>query len=232
MGERSRDVLLAHNPALVQLLGLSPLLAIARNATLGLATGAVCAMTLLIAAQATQRLSGVIAPAHRSLAALMIAAGVVTMLDLLLELTLPALRVSMSVYMPLVAGNCVIVHALCTPRPATASSPAPHDEPAPPPTPFAVAVGFAGLALVLGSARELIGAGTLFADLSLLAPGLSGLTLLPAGTGFRLALLPPGAFFALATVLAVRRMVLSRRDGRTPTRATGTGGDDETANER
>ena len=232
------EALFRRNPALVQLLGLSPLLAIAATATLGLALGAITALTLIAAAALHQRLGRSLPTTQQPLAALMIAAAVVSVLDLLLQLMLPALRGALGPYLPLVAGNCVLAHALGVHRargigsaptaappdtrdadghplvapaarsPGSAGTP---DTTAPPPAPArsprAVAAGFALLALLLGAGRELIGSGALFTDLALLGVAVPGLQLLPTGWGWRLALLPPGAFFALAAVLAVHRQV-------------------------
>jgi electron transport complex protein RnfE len=68
-------------------------------------------------------------------------------------------------------------------------------------------LGFLLVLLALGSARELLGRGSLGADLGLLLGGEtagSGVRIFGAGHGFLLALLPPGAFVLLGLMLAAR----------------------------
>jgi len=71
--------------------------------------------------------------------------------------------------------------------------------------------GFALLLCELGFVRELVGHGSVFARLDLLIGGdvLNGLQLLDGG--FLLALLPPGAFFALGLAVAGKNAIDQRR---------------------
>jgi electron transport complex protein RnfE len=71
--------------------------------------------------------------------------------------------------------------------------------------------GFALLLCTLGFVRELVGQGSIFARLDLLIGGgeLSGLQLFDGG--FLLALLPPGAFFALGLAVAGKNAIDQRR---------------------
>jgi electron transport complex protein RnfE len=66
--------------------------------------------------------------------------------------------------------------------------------------------------VVLGGLRELLGHGTLFAGMPLLAgEGSSWLELhLPFG-GMLVAILPPGAFFGMAALLALRNRLTRER---------------------
>jgi electron transport complex protein RnfE len=65
-----------------------------------------------------------------------------------------------------------------------------------------------GLGLVwvlglLGAMRELIGAGTLFSGIEMLIPGASAIHVFGDDyAGFLIAILPPGAFFALGMLIA------------------------------
>ena len=58
--------------------------------------------------------------------------------------------------------------------------------------------------------RELIGSGTLFRDLGTLIPGAGNAGIVIADGGLLIALLPPGAFFALALILIARNLVSNR----------------------
>jgi electron transport complex protein RnfE len=70
-----------------------------------------------------------------------------------------------------------------------------------------------GLALVLGllgGVRELVGKGTLFSGLDLVfgpAAKQFVLTIIPDYHGFLLAVLPPGAFLGLGSLIAIRNWI-------------------------
>jgi Na+-translocating ferredoxin:NAD+ oxidoreductase subunit E len=80
---------------------------------------------------------------------------------------------------------------------------------------FAIGAGFAAVLLLLGIARETLGAGTLFAG----AGALLGLPWLEVSfaahwRGLLLAGLPPGAFLLLALLLALQQRLRRGRDSR------------------
>jgi electron transport complex protein RnfE len=71
-------------------------------------------------------------------------------------------------------------------------------------------LGFTMVLVILGAAREILSAGTLFANASLLlGSGFSFLetTLIPDYRGFLLFALPSGGFIALGFILAGKRML-------------------------
>lgn len=71
-----------------------------------------------------------------------------------------------------------------------------------------------GLTLVLvalGTIREIVGTGNLFAGIEMLLPGAKAVQILPHDyPGFLVAILPPGAFFALAFLIAIRNWLDAR----------------------
>jgi electron transport complex protein RnfE len=74
---------------------------------------------------------------------------------------------------------------------------------------LAAGAGFAAVLAALGALREIVGAGTLFADLDLLfGPIAAGLTINLGFDGMLIAVLPPGAFFGLAALLAIRNLMI------------------------
>ena len=86
-----------------------------------------------------------------------------------------------------------------------------------------------GLGLVwvlglLGAMRELIGAGTLFAGIEMIIPGASAISVFGDDyAGFLIAILPPGAFFALGMLIAAFNAInvrLAARARRQPPPAT------------
>ena len=67
------------------------------------------------------------------------------------------------------------------------------------------------LLVVLGAAREILGSGSLFANMDLMfGPAAAGLQIDFGYDGMLIAVLPPGAFFGLAALLAIRNWILSR----------------------
>jgi len=75
-------------------------------------------------------------------------------------------------------------------------------------------LGFTSVLVLLGGLRELIGSGTLFAQIHLmLGEAATGweLTIIDDYSGFLLAILPPGAFIGLGLIIAVKNIIDSRQ---------------------
>lgn len=81
-------------------------------------------------------------------------------------------------------------------------------------------LGFLAVLVLIGAIRELLGTGTLFAGMEQLF-GTGGQVLrievLPSYRGFLLALLPTGAFFVFALLVAVRNAIVARAKPATST---------------
>jgi electron transport complex protein RnfE len=74
-------------------------------------------------------------------------------------------------------------------------------------------LGFTAVLLLLGGMRELIGNGTLFANIQLLLGEGSRwltMTVIPNYDGFLLAILPPGAFIGLGLIIAGKNIIDQR----------------------
>jgi electron transport complex protein RnfE len=195
-----RNGLDAQNPALVQLLGLCPLLAVSTSVGsalgLGLATLAVLVTSSLIASTVGRWLL----PEIRLAVFVLTIAGAVTAVELSLAAWWPGLHDSLGIFLPLIVTNCLVLaraEAFASRQPVrTALLDA-----------VAMGLGFLLALLILGSARELLGRGSLGADLGLLLGGDaagSGIRIFGAEHGLLLALLPPGAFLLLGLMLAAR----------------------------
>ena len=198
------------NPALVQLLGLCPLLAVSGTlvSALGLGLATVLALTCTNAAVAAlRRATGrdVRIPVF-----ITVIACVVTAIELAMRAFLPALHAGLGLFIPLIVTNC----ALLARAEAFASR---HDPARAALDGFAVGLGFLLVLLTLGGLREAVGHGTVFAGAGALL-GLPQLewTLLPGYRGFLLASLPVGAFFLLALLVAARQRWQARRAAASP----------------
>jgi electron transport complex protein RnfE len=192
------------NVAVVQLLGLCPLLAVSGSlvSALGLGLATVLALTLTNAAIASiRRFTGrdVRIPVFVT-----VIACVVTAIELAMRAWLPALHGVLGLFIPLIVTNC----ALLGRAEAFASR---HDPLRAALDGFAIGAGFLLVLLVLGGLREVIGQGTLFAGAgALLGLPMIETTLLPGYRGFLLATLPVGAFFLLALLIAARQRWLAK----------------------
>lgn len=176
------DGLGRHNPVLVALLGLCPLLAVSTTAhgalSLGLGTtGVLIAANGLIASLRTW-----IIPAIRLPAYVLILASFVTLLQQLLAAYADTSTQTWGLFLPLIVTNCVLLARAESFASRQPILPALYDG-------LGMGLGFTAVLFILGSGRELLGHGSWF-----------GYHL--TGVGIPLALLPPGAFLGLATLLA------------------------------
>lgn len=190
-----------NNLALVQLLGLCPLLAVTttfvNGFALGLATMAVLASTNTVISLMRRAL----VPVVRIPLFVLIIASLVTCIDLLTNALLDDLHRVLGLFIPLIVTNCAVLA-----QAETVASRRPFG----PAMVSGVATGFGFLAVLatLGALREIFGQGTLFAGLPMLAgERAAGLTVQLPFDGMLVALLPPGAFFGMAVLLALRRML-------------------------
>lgn len=190
--------LVSGNTALVQLLGLCPLLAVSNNAVnaLGLGLASLLALTLTNTVVASlRRLSrrDVRIPAFVT-----IIASVVTAIELSLRAWLPELYQVLGLFVPLIVTNCAIMGR----AEAFASR---HDPARAALDGFAFGLGFLWVLLLIGLIRELVGTGMVFAGSGTML-GIPWLerTVIPAYHGFLPAILPPGAFIVLALLIAIR----------------------------
>ncbi len=195
-----RNGLSNQNPAFVQLLGLCPLLAVSTSVGsalgLGLATLAVLVVSNLLASL----LGRWLLPEIRLAVFVLTIAGTVTAVELAMGAWWPGLHDALGIFLPLIVTNCLVLARAESFASRQSIGSALLDG-------VGMGLGFLLVLLALGGSRELLGHGTLGADLGLLlgreAAG-SGITVLPVERGLLLALLPPGAFVILGLMLAAR----------------------------
>ena len=199
-----------NNMALGQLLGLCPLLAVTTTVVNGLALGLASAAIVIVASTLLSLLRRMLVPSTRLLVALLILAALVTALDLLTAAVLYDLHEALGLFIPLIVVNSgLLAHAdNVAQRRGVGYTFV---------SAVATGLGFLFALVALGALREILGSGTLLANIEQLAgDGSSGLTLrLPFG-GMHVALLPPGAFFGIALLLALRNRLsgASSTDGK------------------
>lgn len=198
----------SQNPALVQLLGLCPLLAVTTTVvnglTLGLATMAVVAATNTIVSSIRHSVPEIV----RIPLFVLIIASLVTCIDLLTNALFFELHQILGLFIPLIITNCAILA-----QAETVASRKPVGEALL--SGLGAGLGFCAVLVMLGALREIVGNGSLFADFELLfGDAAAGLELDLPFDGILAAVLPPGAFFGLAALLALRKYSIDRAAAR------------------
>ncbi|HNP36151.1 MAG TPA: electron transport complex subunit E [Woeseiaceae bacterium] len=218
-GERLKAGLWQDNPGLVQMLGLCPLLAVTTTFVNGFGLGIATLLVLggsNVLVSATRRW---IRTEIRIPIYVLIIASLVTCIELIFKAWFPTLDHSLGIFIPLIVTNCAIVaraEIFASKNPVGQSL---ADG-------IGMGAGFTLLLATLGFVRELIGSGSILSRMDLLFGGdpMRGLVLVDGG--WLLAILPPGAFFALAILVAAKSVLDNRqrqkaRDaGRAPGAAT------------
>jgi electron transport complex protein RnfE len=197
------DALWTRNVVFVQLLALCPLMAVTGTATNGLGLGLASTMVLVASALLVSTLRGLIPGVVRIPVFVLIIATLVTLVDLGMNAWLHDLHGVLGLFIPLIVTNCAILgraEAFASRQPVL---PALVDG-------LMTGLGFTVALVALGAARELLAAGTLFDQASLLlgsAFAFLELELLADYPGFLLAALPPGGFLVLGFLLAGKRVL-------------------------
>ncbi|SPT68183.1 Electron transport complex protein rnfE [Anaerobiospirillum thomasii] len=193
------------NPGLCQLLGLCPLLAVTSSASaamgLGIATIVVMmASSLLISLMRRFILKEVRIPLY-----VVLIATLVTVVKFEVEAYFPELYESLGIYLSLIVTNCIIM--------GRAEAFAGRNGPiASTVDAFASGLGFALVLFALGSVREIFGSGTWFMGAAdILGPWAQSLETRLIGEDFTyiIAILPPGGFFVLALLIALKNAIES-----------------------
>ncbi len=194
------DGLWHKNTGLVALLGLCPLLAVSTTIINSLALGLATILTLSLSNLTVSMVRTLLRPEIRIPAYVLIIASIVTAVELSMQAWFHDLYLSLGIFIPLIVTNCAII--------GRAESFASRHPPLPALVDgFATGAGFCLALFALGATRELMGHGSLLRDAQfLLGEGAATLqlTIIPHYDGFRLAILPAGAFIFLGFLIALR----------------------------
>lgn len=192
-----------NNPALVQLLGLCPLLGVSNSTVNALGLGLATALVLTCSNLAVSLVRGVVNTAVRLPAFVMIIAALTTCIELLMQAFTYELYQILGIFIPLITTNCVILGRADGFAAKHNSALASFDG-------LMMGLGFCLVLVVLGGLRELFGTGALFANMHLLFGPIAAdwqVTVFPEYKGFLLAILPPGAFLVLGLLIALKNRV-------------------------
>lgn len=195
-----------NNPALVQLLGLCPLLAVTASVVNALGLAVATLFVLVISNLCVSLIRNVVTDSIRLPAFVLIIAAAVTGTELLMQAYAYELYQILGIFLPLITTNCVILGRADAFAAKNRVLPAVADG-------AMMGLGFGLVLLVLGAIRELLGTGALFANMDLLlGPAAQSWTLVIAQDypGLLLAILPPGAFIITGLLIAGKNVIDAR----------------------
>jgi electron transport complex protein RnfE len=198
--ELSLNGLWKNNPAIVQLLGLCPLLAVTGSVVNAIGLGLATTMVLVTSNTCVSLIRNIVSEAVRLPAFVMIIASAVTCIELLMQAYTYELYEILGIFLPLITTNCVILGRADGFARKHGLGPAMYDG-------FIMGLGFSLVLLVIGALRELAGTGALFADMDLLfGPAAADwkIVLVDDYENFLLAILPPGAFIFTGLIIALK----------------------------
>lgn len=185
--------LVKENPTFVLLLGMCPTLGTTGSATTGMSMGLATTGVLVCSNAAIATLKNLIPDAVRIPAYIVVIASFVTILQMLMQAYMPALNDSLGIFIPLIVVNCILLGR----AEAFASKHSVSDSVC---DGLGMGLGFTGALSLLGSVRELLGTGRIF-----------GYEFFPETYGSLIFVLAPGAFIALAFLIALYNVIKNRR---------------------
>jgi len=186
----ARDGIWDNNVVLSQMLALCPLLAVTSSATNGLGMGLATTFVLIMSNLVISLLRDVITPEVRIPVFVLIIAAIVTVVDMFMNAWVHELYKVLGLFIPLIVTNCAILGRAESFASKNTIRLSVFDG-------LMMGFGFIFALVLLGSVREIIGSGTLFANASLLlGDGFKFLEIvfIDEYRGFLLMILPPGGF--------------------------------------
>lgn len=204
----SLDGLWKNNPALVQLLGLCPLLAVTGSVVNALGLGLATMMVLVGSNLSVSLIRNHVADAVRLPAFVMIIASFTTVAELVMQAFTYELYEVLGIFIPLIVTNCAILgraDAFASKNPIL---PSVVDG-------VMMALGFTVVLVLLGAMRELLGQGEIFGNMDLLFGASAAdwkISLFDEYPDFLFAILPPGAFVCMGLIIAVKNLIDDRLD--------------------
>ena len=183
----------SQNSATIHLLGLCPLLAVTTTLHNGVILGVASALTVTVSSLITSLLRHWIDTAIRLPVCIIIIATIVSFIDLYLSAYFYDVYRSLGLFIPLIVTNCAIAArtegfaAKNPPLPALLDG-------------IGCGIGITLALALVGGLRELIGSG-----------GIAWDSLSNASPFFLIAILPIGAFFSLALLIVLQRIISNPR---------------------
>ncbi len=198
-----KNGLWTNNPAMVQLLGLCPLLAVSTSIINALGLGLATLFVLIMSNTCISACRKWIPREIRIPIFVIIIASLVTCVQLLMNAFAFSLYQSLGIFIPLIVTNCIII--------ARAEAYASKNEVLPSFIDgLAMGMGMTLTLVLLGGIREIIGNGTLFDGAERLLGNwavILRIDVFQFDHAFLLAILPPGAFLAVGFLIAIKNII-------------------------
>jgi len=204
--EISKNGLWNNNVALVQLLGLCPLLAVTGTVVNGLGLGLATLLTLVLSNAVVSVIRHWVRPEIRVPVFVMIIASVVTTIELAMNAWLYELYTVLGIFIPLIVTNCGILARAEAFASKNSLIPSVIDG-------LMMGLGFSLVLVTLGAIREILGYGTLFSNAHLMFGEIARnwtWVFVEDYSGFLLAILPPGAFIGMGLIIALKNVIDKR----------------------
>jgi len=214
--ERLSNGLFKENPIFILMLGMCPTLAVTTSATNAIGMGLSTTVVLLASNVIIAALRKFIPDKVRMPYYIVVVASMVTIVELLLKAYFPSINESLGIYIPLIVVNCIIfgrVEAYAAKNSVGLSL---FDG-------IGMGLGFTMALVLIGSFRELLGAGTVF-----------GLQVMPNSfEPISIFVQAPGAFLVVAMLTALQNKLKlpSATNGSGKKSALSCGGDCANCNE-
>lgn len=188
--ERLKCGIVTENPTFVQMLGMCPTMAVTTSAMNGLGMGLTTTVILILSNMMISALRKIIPDKVRIPAYIVIVASFVTVVQFLLEGFVPSLYDSLGIYIPLIVVNCIILGRAESYASKNNVWLSMFDG-------IGMGLGFTIGLTSIGIFREIFGNGTIFGT-KIMPDSYEPVTIL---------ILAPGAFFVLASLIAVQNKV-------------------------
>ncbi len=172
------------NPVLCLVLGTCPTLAVTTAASNAIGMGVAATLVLIGSNAVISALRRVIPDKVRIPAYITIIAAFVTVVQMIIKAFAPAIDESLGIYLPLIVVNCIILGRAEMFAGKNPVLPSMLDG-------LGMGIGFTAALLLMGSIREILGAGTWF-----------GIQIIPQ-LSIVIFLLPPGGFFVFGMLIAL-----------------------------
>ncbi|PCK09931.1 MAG: electron transport complex subunit RsxE [Alteromonadaceae bacterium] len=202
--EISFNGLWKNNPALVQLLGLCPLLAVSGSVVNALGLGLATLLVLVGSNISVSLIRNAVSDAVKLPAFVMIIASFTTCTELLMQAFTYELYQILGIFIPLIVTNCAILGRADAFACKNKLIPSILDG-------FAMGLGFMLVLVAIGAIREILGTGIIFGNMHLLfgeAARSWQISLFGENyKGFLIAILPPGAFLVTGLLIAVKNII-------------------------
>lgn len=192
-----------NNPALVQLLGLCPLLAVTASVVNAMGLGLATTIVLTGSNLSVSMIRNYVPESVRLPAFVMIIASLVTCAELLMQAYTYELYEILGIFIPLIVTNCAILGRADAFASKNGLLPSALDG-------FMMGSGFSIVLILLGAIRELVGQGTLFSGMDLLFGETAKtwqISLWSNNEDFLFMVLPPGAFFGMGLLIALKNII-------------------------